>query len=470
MIKGAWRNLATTMAGLFLLGACVPQAAGYDDVKNLTSARLGETVHWNEQHGRPSQADTDRLLEAPLTADSAVRVALLNNQRLQADFEKLGIARGQWVSALRLPNPEVGVALHYGATERAEIDLDATLSLSQLLFLAWRNGASEAQLDAATIEVASSAVDLAYATRSAFFDYQAAAQRLELQRTILESLQASAEMAEQLHRAGNITDLQRASERALYEEARISYSQVEAKQLAAREALNALMGLSGPLGAKWTVRPELDAPEPVDSLVAQAEQRAIDKSLDLELSRRRLRAAAERVDLARVEGWVPEVSAGVSAERDSDWGVGPLVQVEVPLLYQGQGETAVAASEARRERRLLADTQVRIRAQARATSSRLKTAAAGASYYETTVLPLRQQVLQQTQAEYNAMSVGVFQLLQAKREQISAAQAYVDLLHDYWIQRSQLEQLLAGRLPPGRGADDLPARGEGAMASGQQGH
>ena len=46
-----------------------------------------------------------------------------------------------------------------------------------------------------------------------------------------------------------------------------------------------------------------------------------------------------------------------------------------------------------------------------------------------------------------AMSVGVFQLLQAKREQIAAAAGYVDLLRDYWSLRAEVEQLAAGRLP-----------------------
>jgi hypothetical protein len=38
-------------------------------------------------------------------------------------------------------------------------------------------------------------------------------------------------------------------------------------------------------------------------------------------------------------------------------------------------------------------------------------------------------------------------LLQAKRDQIRAAQSYVDILHEYWTLRSQAEQLGAGRLP-----------------------
>ncbi|MEO8180495.1 MAG: hypothetical protein ABI895_16785 [Deltaproteobacteria bacterium] len=52
-----------------------------------------------------------------------------------------------------------------------------------------------------------------------------------------------------------------------------------------------------------------------------------------------------------------------------------------------------------------------------------------------------------TQLEYNAMSAGVLQLLQARRDQIATARAYVELLRDYWVLRAEAAQLVAGRLP-----------------------
>ena len=198
---------AAMLGALLLSTGCVPAGAGYDDVKSLTSARLGEQVRWDERDGPPSDKQTERLLHEALTADGAVRVALLNNQGLQADFEKLGIGRGQLQGALGLPNPRLGAALRYRGSERPEIDLDATLSLSQLLFIPWRTGAANAEFDASKVEVARGAIQLAFATRAAFFDCQAAAQQLELRRTVLQSLQASAEMAQNLREAGNITAL-----------------------------------------------------------------------------------------------------------------------------------------------------------------------------------------------------------------------------------------------------------------------
>lgn len=438
----------SALAGSLLLG-CVSGNAGYDDVRELTAARLGKAPRWQTHDSRgPADAETKKLLESPLTADAAVALCLANNQALQASFEKLGIARAEWVHALSLPNPSVGAGVRWGPDDHTEIDVDATLSLTQLLFMPWKSGAAAAQLDATELEVVGEIAEFAFATRVGFFAYQAAVQQLELWKSVLTSARASRDLAESLHRAGNITDLNLASERALYEEARIAMSRAEARLRAEREQLNARMGLVGERAARWTPVPRLAEPQPVSGLVANLENRSVARSLDLELYRRRFRAAERQLTVARLEGWVPELRAGVSAEHsEPGWGIGPRAELEVPLFYQGQGHAAAATAELRRQRNLFDDRDAELRARARALASLLTESATSLGYYRSTLLPLREEIVRQTQLEYNAMSIGFFQLLQAKREQIQSAQAYVELLREYWTQRSEVEALLAGVLP-----------------------
>ena len=63
------------------------------------------------------------------------------------------------------------------------------------------------------------------------------------------------------------------------------------------------------------------------------------------------------------------------------------------------------------------------------------------------------------------MNIGVFQLLQAKRDQIETARAYVETQREYWIARSELEQLLSGRLVPLRERSSPDAGGSVERAS-----
>jgi outer membrane protein TolC len=440
------RLAATLSAGVFAV-ACVPADAGYQDVRQTTAERIHQDVRWSAHE--PSSAgdkQTRELLTRPLTADAAVQLALLNNQGLQAEFEELGVARGRLVQALRLPNPTADASLRFEPSTSTNIEVQGLLSISDLVFLPMRNGVARAGLDAAKASVAGRILDLALRTRVAFYDCQAAEQSLELQGTILVALRASFEVAQKLHDAGNTTDLSLANERALYEESRVTYTRTEAELVTRREELRALLGLSAQ--ETWTTEPRLrDSVAPDDDL-ATLESRAIERSLDLELIRRRFEASAKGANIAGVQGWIPELRAGVAAERDrGQWGIGPAVTVEVPLFYQGQGERGVALAEMRRQQKLYSDSALRIRATARTVASRLQSAAKTADYYKRVLLPLREQIVSDTQLQYNAMSVSVFQLLQARRDQIDTARTYVELLRDYWVLRAEADQLIAGRLP-----------------------
>jgi cobalt-zinc-cadmium efflux system outer membrane protein len=233
------------------------------------------------------------------------------------------------------------------------------------------------------------------------------------------------------------------------------------------------MGLWG-RGAQWKAEERLPEPVTEEAPPGGFEARAIERSIDLELIERRFAAAGKGANLAALRGWIPELRAGVAASREGDeaeWTVGPAIELELPLFYQGQGETSVALAEQRREQRLYADTAVRVRSTARALAARLEAAEKSVIYYRSVLLPLRQQIVDETQLQYNAMSAGVFQLLQAKRDQIEAARAYVELLREYWTLKTQVDQLLSGRLPEASAAlATAPAEAPNERSGGSNGH
>ena len=427
--------------------ACVAQDAGYADTRrSLEHFRVD--ARWRAVDDKaPPEGSTRALLGKPLDADAAVRVAMLNNADVQTSFEELGVARAALVTALRLPNPVVegSIAFHKPSPD---YELGALLALNDLLFLSTRAGAAEAGLDAAKLSVVGAILDLALDVRVAYYRYVAARQIVDLRRHVLLAARSTYESAEELHRAGNTTDLDFHNQRALYEDQRLLEAQAETDLARERARLEALMGLAGS-GAKWDTATLLPNADTTSGLPADAEARALEKSLDLEIARRRFTAAAKRANLARAEGLLPEVRAGVTVQKEYDepnWGVGPKLQVELPLLYQGGGEVARARSDMRRERNAFTSAAQQIRAAVQEATSRLETARSSVAFYREVQLPLREQIVNETQLQFNAMSTGVFQLLQAKRDQIEAGRAYVETLRDYWIARSETEQLLAGRL------------------------
>jgi cobalt-zinc-cadmium efflux system outer membrane protein len=430
-----------------LLSGCVSRDAGYQDVRKVVADRTGHRVHWGYLEGDSASQDAVRkLLAQPLTAETAVKVALLNSAELQAAFEELGLARADLVTALRLPNPVAEGSARFRKNESTTLDFAVTEDLTQLIFLPLRNGAAQAQLEAAKAAVAARALDLVLQVRTAFYGYLADRQALEFRQTVLKALEASATVAKSLHEAGNVTDLDLDTEQVLYDEARVNFAGAQTALATSRERLGALLGLWGKAD-DWRVEGRLNDP-PEDVALADLESKAIERSLDLAIIKHRFEAAAKRANLATAEGWLPEIKAGATAEREEkQWSFGPIAEVEVPLFYQGQGEVDRARAEMRRQQHLLKARAVQIRTLARTIAARVAAARDRAVYIKTVLLPARARILNQTQLQFNAMSVSVFQLLLARRDQVDAARNYVEALREYWTARAEAEQLRSGRLP-----------------------
>jgi len=457
---GVWSG-ALLIAALGLLPGCVSRDAGYEDVRSVVNSRTGHDVRWSHLEGDAgSRKAVQELLQKPLSTESAVKVALLNSAELQAAFEELGIARADLVRALRLPNPVAEGSVRFRKHQSATLDFAVTEDLSDLIFLPLRNGVARAELDAAKLSVAGRALDLVLQVRTAFYAYLADRQVLEFRETVLKALEASATVAKSLHEAGNVTQLDFEAEQVLYDESRVSFEAAKTALAVSRDRLAALLGLSGK-DAELRVEARLNDP-PAEAPLADLESKAIERSLDLAILRQRYTAAAKRGDLATAEGWLPELKAGVTAEREEkEWSYGPLAEVQVPLFYQGQGEVDRARAEMRRQGQLLKARSVQIHAAARSTAARVAAARDRAIYIKTVLLPARERILQQTQLQYNAMAASVFQLLMARRDEVEAARSYVESLREYWTAFAEAEQLRSGRLPlnTALSAPDLPSSG-----------
>lgn len=429
-----------------LVSGCVSQDAGIGLARSEVRSRTGMDMAASEADADPEgNALIGKLLTKPLTADSAARVALLNNAEVQAALADVGVARGNLISALRMPNPRVGFGANF-YEEETKLDIEATVELLDIFLIPARQDVADAALEASALEAAGKALDVVFEAKSAFYDWQAARQSLELRKTVLYAAAQSSDIASRLLEAGNVPPLDALAQQAIYEEARLAVARAELEQTRARERLNTALGLHGKAGASWKAAAEL--PEPTEFDDKGLERRAVEASLDLRIQEKRHASAAGRADLAWTQGLAPELEAGVSAEREEGgWGVGPTVAVSIPLFYQGQGEVASAEAEMRGAESRHRAAATGARATARVVSGRLRVSKESAAFFKNTLLPLRDKILDQTLRTYNAMDTGPIQLLTAKRDQIETMTAYVDTLRDYWIARTEAELLLAGRTP-----------------------
>ncbi len=432
---------------LAVLGCSVPRSAVFAPVGREVERRVGAPVTWYGSADARVPAAVDALLARPLDRDAAVRIALASNRRLQAAYDGLGIAASDVAAATVLAPLEVDIETKLGSGGSIdELEIDVTQDILDLIQLPARRAAAQASLDAARARAVAETIALVARVERAFVDTVAAHQELELRQTAFDAAAASADVAERQRSAGNIPELALVRERDQREQARLDLGRAQVDVEAAREALNAVLGLSGSR-TTWTIVGHLDELPPAPPVLDELESSAIANSLELGALDAEARSAAARVGLARVRSWLPAVGIGVAADRGPDgWGAGPALSLGVPLFDQQQGPRARAHAELRRARNESTATAVEMRARARAIRQRVLGAYAEARHLRDVVVPQRQRIVDETLKQYNAMNASTFELLSARRELVEGGRQYIDAARRYWRASADARALERGAM------------------------
>lgn len=433
--------------------ASVSPKGSFEDVSALVAARGGAPLQWDQ--GTPADeqvtARVRDLLKGTLTPDGAVEVALLRNQGLVATYEQLGIAQADLVQAGLLRNPGLRARLRFPTSGPGRF-IDTEFSLAQdfldLFTLPLRKRVAAAQLDAARARVGGAVLELTAQVRQAVVTLQAAQATVEVRKLLLEAQSAAAELRARQRAAGNIGDLDLLQEQAFFEQSKLDLGRAELRAVEQREQVNRLLGLWGPDGASWRVESRLPEVPEKDPSLDHVESLAIGRRLDLIAVRAEGQALEEAASLTGVIRALPALQAGVSTGRDPEGTrvTGPELSVELPIFDQGQARAARILAEIRQTRARQSQLAVNIRAEVRALRSRLLSTHRTAEHYRTVLLPLREKAVKEAQLRYSAMLLGVFRLLQARREQIEGYRDYLDAARDYWITRADLERASGGSL------------------------
>jgi cobalt-zinc-cadmium efflux system outer membrane protein len=446
-------KLTLAGAGLLLLGGCasVTPDAAFSDVQKTASERLGgKQVQWNRgtPEDKAAQAAVARLLESPLMADSAVQIALLNNRRLQAEYENLGIAQADLVQAGLLANPSFSMEILTG-NGAVSPSFSVVQDFFTVLTLSARRTVASGAFARAKYDVGNKILDVAAEVRSAYYKLLGNQQAAELFRQVVSATEAAAELAERQVLAGNLNRRDQAIQQAQYAQAVVELARTQAQIASDRENVNRLLGLYGEQIA-WNVPDRLpDVPAakpPFDDL----ETAAIEHRLDLAGARAEVQTATSGLDLGRQLRWFSVLGLGVRVDRDPDsgkWLKGPTVEFTLPVFHQGQARVAALHAERRRSEKAFAALAIDVRSEIREAYVRMSAAQDGAAFYKSKVLPLHRQIVQENQRLYNGMLIGIYDLLRSRQEQINAARNYIGALSDYWVARSDLEKALAGPLP-----------------------
>lgn len=471
-----WKRFAALLRGtalVMLLAGCASTSPepGFRDVAKTVQERSGYRLQWDPS--APDDRETERALRAllgrPLSVDSAVQVALLKSPALRAVYEDLSLAQADVVQAGLLSNPVLSADITTAEREALNPNLvvGVVQSFLDLLLIPAKKKIATAEFDAAKFRVGSAVLDVTAQVKSDFYSVLAAQQTLAVRRTMAESEEASFELVQRQAEAGNVSDLVLANERTMVLQARLDAARSAADLAAAREQLTRVMGLTEP---SWETSARLPEVPADDVPIARLEEQAVRDRLDLSALRQEVQALDSALTLARTSRYTGVIDIGVDVARLKDGSivVGPRASLELPIFDQRQAPIARLEAQRRRSQQLLAERVVEVRSEIRAAVDRVNYARRAAEQYRSAIIPTREHVVELSQQEYDAMLLGVYQLIAAKQSEVSAYREYIDCVRDYWTGQAELERALGGRLAqapasidPGAGpeppADSPPA-------------
>jgi outer membrane protein TolC len=239
---------APLLAALALAGCASISPDGLrGDVARHTEGRLpagAQLPSPDAQALQDAQTQIADWLKAPVDADTAVRIALLNNPGLQAQLAQLGIADAQRVQVLTLPNPSFTFGRFRNGHER-EIERQLSFGLVQLITLPWRSRWQGWQMEQATLTAAQQVLLLASDTRRAWLRAVAAEQALAANERMHEAAALGGELARRMAQVGNFSKMDQARELAQQQQAAAQLARARLNAQLEREQLARRMGLWG---------------------------------------------------------------------------------------------------------------------------------------------------------------------------------------------------------------------------------
>jgi outer membrane protein TolC len=446
--------LATAFAAFTITGCASLSPDG--NLADLTQLTRGRTSGFSVSDSVSMSQDTQtthiavaELLKGTLTAEAAVRIALLNNPSLQASLATLGISDADRVRSSRVPNPHFSIG-QTTAGDTLEIERVLRFDVIGLLTLPWKAQWAGQQHEIAKLMAAQDIIKLAADTRKAWITAVAAQQTALYMRDVKEAAQAGAELARRMARVGNWSRLQQAREQVFLADATAQLARAEQANFSEREKLIRLMGLWG-TQINFTLAERLpDLPKTVTEM-SDVEARALRERLDVRSTKAESGFVAEQLGARQVVGYFDGLALGIKSTTEFDNATGDQsakrgaeLEFPLPIFDWGGARNARAQAVHLQSQARVRDVAIKARSEAREAYHGYRTAYDLARHYRDEIVPLRKFINDEIVLRYNGMLASVWDLLADTRQQVGSVNSAIEAQRDFWLAEADLQTTLTG--------------------------
>lgn len=436
--------------GLFVIGCSKIPPVDDGFVSCVVENRLDSQVEWRLGYCQDERAQCfiQSMISAELNADTAIQIALLNNPKIQAVFEELGIAQADLVEAGLLSNPVFEIEIRYPHVKhlRTNIEYLLTTSLLDAFLIPLRTKLATTKFEQAKLRVSNEILNLAFDVRETFYELIAEQQKINCLRSIVELAGILGEISSRQITIGNVNTIEFQLAQSRFLEAQLELSQSLAEIVRLNEKLNRLLGLELDC---CLILPE-NLPEDFDDQgfdLCTLESIAIQERLDIQVAR------LELVRLSRMLGlkdwWTyTKLQGGLAGEREPGGTnlIGPGISGELPIFNYGQAARMRLFAEFRQAQDRLDELEIKIRSEVREAHKLLLSYLKIINDYRGRLLPMQGKISASSEELYNVMGLGVDKLLENKRLEVVAVKNYIESLKKYLASKVELDRALGGYL------------------------
>jgi outer membrane protein TolC len=320
--------------------------------------------------------------------------------------------------------------------------------LLDLLTLPTRAKVARYHIQDAQLSLAAEIIQEIAAVKTHWVRAIAAAQRLRYAEQVLESAEASAELAKRMESAGNFNRLNRAREQSFYADAAARVLIAQQHAFGAREALIRSLGLTRDQLPQLRLPKRLPDLPSVPISETQINQSALTKRLDVRIAQLRALSAAQSQGYTFVMS-LTDIDVSKRAESNFDGGLhkrarGYELDVGLPLFdWGGLARSAMNARSLAAANRLNA-VALEAASSLRENYTNYRSTLDLAKHYRDEIVPLRKTISDENLLRYNGMLIGVFELLADARDQVAIVSASIDAFEQFWLAEANLQASLLG--------------------------
>lgn len=437
------------LLGVFITGCSKIPTVDDGFVTCIVANRIDSQAEWRQGCCQEEQVQTFIQCASAneLTADSAIQIALLNNPKIQAIFEEIGIARSDLVEAGLISNPSFSIEVRYPHIKGLQTNIEylITSSLLDIFLIPLRTRLAATEFEQTKLKVSNEILNIAFDVRETYYELASEKKKIGYIQTVVELTSINNEIVSRQLNIGNINTLEFQLSQSRLLEAELELAKSQAEIIRLREKMNRLLG--------FTEEVCLIIPDYLDGIDYQEfdpcalETIAIEKRLDLQVARFEIVRLGQMLGLK--DWWTyTNLQGGLAGERDPDGTnlIGPGFSGELPIFNYGQAARMRLFSQLRQAQDRLAELEIQVRSEVREAYKLLMSYLKIINDYQYRLLPMQAKISASSEELYNVMGLGVDKLLENKRMEVVTNQNYTESVKQYLVSRVELDRALGGYL------------------------